>query len=53
MTDHERAEWALTEADAMKIKASEARQMGFKELARWLDKNADAARRWAASLTTT
>lgn len=41
------AERALTVADEMAVRASQMRQMGFKELARWLDKNAAAARRWA------
>jgi hypothetical protein len=48
MTDEEERDAALKCADEMRIKASEYRQMGFKELASWLRKNADAAMKWAA-----
>lgn len=47
VTDHEEREFALREADRMKILASQYRQLGFKELARHLDTNADRAREWA------
>ena len=40
---------ALRESDRMRILASEYKQMGFKELAKWLRKNADAAMKWSAS----
>ena len=39
---------ALKCSDEMKIKASQYRQMGFPALARDLEKNADAALKWAA-----
>ena len=48
MTDQEERECALREADRMQIQASEMRQLGFLELARWLKKNADNALKWAA-----
>ena len=48
MTDEEAREFALRESDRMKILASEYRQMEFKELARWMQKNAEGALRWAA-----
>ncbi len=43
------AELALDLADEMKARAGQYRQMGFPDLARWLDRNADAARLWAAT----
>jgi hypothetical protein len=42
------AVFALNEADRYRILASEYNQLGFKELARWLRKNADAAMKWGA-----
>ena len=48
MTDAEEREWALTEADRMTILASAYKQLGFKELARWLKTQADGALKWAA-----
>ncbi len=43
---------ALDYADEAKIKASEYKQIGFKELAKWLNKNADEARSWASMART-
>ena len=48
MNDSEQREFALREADRMRIMASEMKQCGFSELARFLQKNADAAMKWAA-----
>jgi hypothetical protein len=48
MTDEEEREWALKEADRMRIMASQVKQCGFIEYARWLRKNADNAMKWAA-----
>ena len=47
MTDAAQREYALKESDRMRILASQYRQMGFKELSRWLRKNADDAMKWA------
>ena len=47
MTDEEQREAALDFVFEQRIKASEYRQMGCKELARWMQKNADAAFKWA------
>ena len=46
------AERALDEADRMRIEASRMRQLGFKEIARFLDSNANAAMKWAANIKT-
>ena len=48
MTDAEEREAALRQADLDNIRASEARQLGFREYARWLKANADAALKFAA-----
>jgi len=48
MSDLEQRERALREADRMNILASQYRQLGFKELARYLKKNAENALKWAA-----
>lgn len=48
MSDSEQREAALREADRMRILASQYKQLGFKELARFLNKNAEAALKWAA-----
>lgn len=48
MSDDKQRETALDEADRMRVLASEARQLGFRELARFLIRNADAAMKWAA-----
>jgi hypothetical protein len=48
MTEPEAKEIALVESDRMRIQASIYRQMGFKELARFLDKNAEAALKFAS-----
>ena len=48
MPEKEKIEWALDEADRMRVAASQYRQLGFIELARFLRKNADDARRRAA-----
>ncbi len=50
MSDLEQREFALREADRMRIEASIMRQLGFKALARFLQNNADCAMRWAARL---
>ena len=42
-------EFTLRQADDMRVEASRQEQMGFKETARFLRKNADAALRWAGS----
>lgn len=44
-------EYALRESNRMRILASQYRQMGFRELSRWMRKNADAALRWAVDLS--
>lgn len=44
----EQAERALTCADEMAIRASQYRQMGFPRVARWLNDQVKAARKWAA-----
>ena len=51
IADEARREFALKEADRMRILASQYRQMGFKELARWLRKNADDAMKWVGRKT--
>lgn len=48
MTDGKQREFALSKAGRMRMLASELKQMGFKETARFLAKNADAAMKWAA-----
>lgn len=48
MTDEQEREFALDEANRYRIMASEYAQMGLKELARWLRRNADQAMKWAA-----
>ena len=45
--DERQRELALDEASRMRVLASEMRQMGFIETARFLQKNADAAMKWA------
>jgi hypothetical protein len=47
MTDDEEREFALREADRMRVLASQYRQLGFPVLSAWLRQNADAALRWA------
>jgi len=47
MTDEQERDATLRCADEMIIKASEYRQMGFPELAKYLKENAQAARKWA------
>lgn len=47
MSDEKQREFALNEAGRMRVLASELRQMGFIETARFLMKNADAAMKWA------
>lgn len=51
MTTDKEAEAALDEADRMRIIASEMKQLGFKRVANWLNKNADKAMMWAAKRT--
>ena len=41
---------ALEEAEELRQKAAEYRQMGFKELARFCNDQAKKAERWAAKL---
>ena len=48
MTDSEEREAALRQSDLDAIRASEMRQLGFKELATFLKQNSDAALKWAA-----
>lgn len=48
MTDSEQRDFALRESDRYRIMASEMAQLGFKEYARWLRKNAENAMKWAA-----
>lgn len=48
MSNESKAEAALKESDRMRIEASQAKQLGFKELARFLNKQADAALKWAS-----
>ena len=48
MTDAQTAEVALETVAECRIWASSYRQMGFKEYARYLSHNADAAERWLA-----
>ena len=48
MMDLEQRESALRYADEQRIYASHIAQMGFKKLAAWIRKNADAAMKWAA-----
>ena len=43
-------EKALEEAEELRQKAAEYRQMGFKELARFCNDQAKKAERWAAKL---
>lgn len=50
MTSEPQSERALNEADRMRIEASHAEQLGFKELARFLRKNADDAMKWASDV---
>lgn len=49
MTTTTQQDRALDLAAEMEIKASQARQMGFTETAKWLKRNADLARKWAAT----
>lgn len=48
MSDEEIREFALREADRMRILSSEMRQSGFLQLAKFLNKNADKAMKWVA-----
>lgn len=50
LTEQEQWDRALAESDRMRIEASKYRQLGFPELARFLNKQADAALKWAARL---
>ena len=47
MNDASAREFALKESDKMRILASEYRQLGLKELARFLEKNANNALLWS------
>ena len=48
MTDERQREAALDEANRMRVMASQMKQLGFTELARFLKKNADDAMKWAS-----
>lgn len=48
-SDIEQANRALREADRMAILASEMRQMGFTEIAKFLRENSRKALKWAAN----
>jgi hypothetical protein len=51
VTHDEAIDFALREADRLTIEASHARQLGFRELARWLRAQAAGAREWATMKT--
>lgn len=46
--DEQQREFALDEAGRMRVLASTYSQLGLRELARFLKKNADDAMKWAA-----
>ena len=48
VTPMNKSELALDEASKMRILASQMKQLGLLEVARFLKRNADAAMKWAA-----
>lgn len=52
VTDEQDREFALREADRMRIWASRLKQIGAVEYARFLRRNADDAMKWAARKAT-
>jgi hypothetical protein len=52
MTKEQEFEFAERESARMRILASQYRQMGFRALALWLDRNADRALKWIAKTAT-